>query len=322
MGPDGLDSSDLTKIAGKAVVGHVLHLRRRAGVRVPGGQGLRRGLQEEVRARTRSRSRPRRTTPPPSRSRPSRPPPRRGGKAAQPRAGLGAVRKSKHTGITGAVEFDEQGRPEEGALLRAAGGVRRPGEVGRQQGSEAADDRGAAAQEARSAPASARGEARAPPALSPLEVPGPMDFELLIGIFPQVLLDGLILGFMYALIALGYTMVYGVLEFINFAHSEIFIVGAFVGVEILLGLQGARAGSTSLPWSSCSSSSSWSGMVVSGGPRRHRRARRLPAAPQRAPPHPADLRHRRLVLPPGRHPALRVASGATPSTSSTRPWTR
>jgi len=45
------------------------------------------------------------------------------------------------------------------------------------------------------------------------------------------------LGFMYALIALGYTMVYGVLEFINFAHSEIFVLGAFVGVEILLLLE-------------------------------------------------------------------------------------
>src|SRR2546430_17245969 len=66
-----------------------------------------------------------------------------------------------------------------------------------------------------------------------------MDYPLLLGIFPQVLLDGIILGFMYALIALGYTMVYGVLEFINFAHSEIFIVGAFVGVEILLGLKSA-----------------------------------------------------------------------------------
>ena len=66
-----------------------------------------------------------------------------------------------------------------------------------------------------------------------------MDFDLLVGIFPQVLLDGLILGFMYALIALGYTMVYGVLEFINFAHSEIFVVGAFVGAEILLSLQSA-----------------------------------------------------------------------------------
>lgn len=66
-----------------------------------------------------------------------------------------------------------------------------------------------------------------------------MDVQTLIAIFPQVLLDGLVLGFMYALIALGYTMVYGVLEFINFAHSEIFIVGAFVGVEILLMLRAA-----------------------------------------------------------------------------------
>jgi branched-chain amino acid transport system permease protein len=68
-----------------------------------------------------------------------------------------------------------------------------------------------------------------------------MDVSLLFGIFPQVLLDGLTLGFMYALIALGYTMVYGVLEFINFAHSEIFIVGAFVGVEVLLGLKARSA---------------------------------------------------------------------------------
>jgi branched-chain amino acid transport system permease protein len=67
-----------------------------------------------------------------------------------------------------------------------------------------------------------------------------MDVGLLVGIFPQVLLDGILLGFMYALIALGYTMVYGVLEFINFAHSEIFIAGAFIGVEVLLGFQ--RAG--------------------------------------------------------------------------------
>jgi len=44
---------------------------------------------------------------------------------------------------------------------------------------------------------------------------------------------------MYALIALGYTMVYGVLEFINFAHSEIFVLGAFVGVEVLLLLESA-----------------------------------------------------------------------------------
>src|SRR5262249_23822318 len=74
-----------------------------------------------------------------------------------------------------------------------------------------------------------------------------MDLSLLLGILPQVLLDGLILGFMYALIALGYTMVYGVLEFINFAHSEIFIVGAFVGVVIMLGLKSAGL-LDGLPW--------------------------------------------------------------------------
>src|SRR2546427_177821 len=74
-----------------------------------------------------------------------------------------------------------------------------------------------------------------------------MDYPLLLGIFPQVFLDGIILGFMYALIALGYTMVYGVLEFINFAHSEIFIAGAFVGVEILLGLKSAGL-LDHLPW--------------------------------------------------------------------------
>jgi len=54
---------------------------------------------------------------------------------------------------------------------------------------------------------------------------------------PQVLIDGLTIGFVYAAIALGYTMVYGVLQFINFAHSEIFATGAFVGVEILIALK-------------------------------------------------------------------------------------
>lgn len=47
--------------------------------------------------------------------------------------------------------------------------------------------------------------------------------------FLQQLLNGLSLGAIYALIALGYTMVYGVLRFINFAHSDVFMVGAFIG---------------------------------------------------------------------------------------------
>jgi branched-chain amino acid transport system permease protein len=90
-----------------------------------------------------------------------------------------------------------------------------------------------------------------------------MDFELLIAIFPQVLLDGIILGFMYALIALGYTMVYGVLEFINFAHSEIFIFGAFVGVEILLGLKAVGVLEV-VPWVVILVGVLLAGMIASG----------------------------------------------------------
>jgi len=58
--------------------------------------------------------------------------------------------------------------------------------------------------------------------------------EFVVRTLPQVAIDGLTIGFLYAMIALGYTMVYGVLQLINFAHSEIFMVGAFVGVEIML----------------------------------------------------------------------------------------
>ncbi|MCC6232232.1 MAG: branched-chain amino acid ABC transporter permease [Verrucomicrobiales bacterium] len=54
--------------------------------------------------------------------------------------------------------------------------------------------------------------------------------------FLQQLLNGLALGAIYALIALGYTMVYGVLRFINFAHSDVFMVGAFAAYYISNGL--------------------------------------------------------------------------------------
>ncbi len=50
--------------------------------------------------------------------------------------------------------------------------------------------------------------------------------------FAQQLLNGLFLGSIYALIALGYTMVYGVLRFINFAHGDVFMLGAFSGLYL------------------------------------------------------------------------------------------
>ena len=48
--------------------------------------------------------------------------------------------------------------------------------------------------------------------------------------FAQQLVNGLQIGFVYALIALGYTMVYGIVRLINFAHGDVFMVGAFIGL--------------------------------------------------------------------------------------------
>jgi branched-chain amino acid transport system permease protein len=52
-------------------------------------------------------------------------------------------------------------------------------------------------------------------------------------IFIQQIINGLVLGSMYALIALGYTMVYGVLNLINFAHADVLMIGAMAGLTIL-----------------------------------------------------------------------------------------
>ncbi|MBY0555880.1 MAG: branched-chain amino acid ABC transporter permease [Burkholderiaceae bacterium] len=51
--------------------------------------------------------------------------------------------------------------------------------------------------------------------------------------FIQQIINGLVLGSMYALVALGYTMVYGVLNLINFAHGDVLMIGAMTGLTIL-----------------------------------------------------------------------------------------
>ena len=51
----------------------------------------------------------------------------------------------------------------------------------------------------------------------------------------QQLINGISLGSIYALIALGYTMVYGIIKLINFAHGEIFMIGAFIGYFSIAG---------------------------------------------------------------------------------------
>nr|WP_320190771.1 branched-chain amino acid ABC transporter permease [uncultured Desulfobacter sp.] len=57
--------------------------------------------------------------------------------------------------------------------------------------------------------------------------------------FIQQLINGLTLGGMYALIALGYTMVYGVIQLINFAHGEFFTAGGYIGAIVLAYLSGS-----------------------------------------------------------------------------------
>ena len=65
-----------------------------------------------------------------------------------------------------------------------------------------------------------------------------MNFSVLTSQFWSLLLSGISLGLIYVLIALGYTMVYGVLRLINFANSEIFMVGKFAVVFAETGLTG------------------------------------------------------------------------------------
>jgi len=59
--------------------------------------------------------------------------------------------------------------------------------------------------------------------------------------FIQLTVDGLTLGSVYALIALGYTLVYGVLKLLNFAHGDVFMVGTFVGYGVLQVLGGSSS---------------------------------------------------------------------------------
>ena len=75
--------------------------------------------------------------------------------------------------------------------------------------------------------------------------------------FLQQLVNGLAIGGIYALVALGYTMVYGVLKLINFAHGDLFTIGAYLGMTLFvsMGLAGkvpawAAVARTQMPLSS------------------------------------------------------------------------
>jgi branched-chain amino acid transport system permease protein len=67
-----------------------------------------------------------------------------------------------------------------------------------------------------------------------VELPLAIDTTL----FVQLTVNGLTLGSLYALIALGYSMVYGILQLLNFAHGDVYMVGAFIGYGVLSALGG------------------------------------------------------------------------------------
>jgi branched-chain amino acid transport system permease protein len=103
--------------------------------------------------------------------------------------------------------------------------------------------------------------------------------------FWTLLIGGLADGFIYALIALGYTLVYGVLRLINFAHSEVFMSGAFGGLFVLQNLIGSKqpAGLDSVGLVAVGTAAA---AVTGGAGGLRAREGRLPtsAPPQRAPP--------------------------------------
>ncbi len=65
-----------------------------------------------------------------------------------------------------------------------------------------------------------------------------MNFSVIGSQFPSLLLQGLALGMIYSLVSLGYTMVYGVLRLINFANSEVFMIGTFTTLYIQTNMLG------------------------------------------------------------------------------------
>jgi branched-chain amino acid transport system permease protein len=65
--------------------------------------------------------------------------------------------------------------------------------------------------------------------------------------FVQQLVNGLTLGSVYALLALGYSIVYGILQLLNFAHGEVYMMGSFAGYFVLTGLGGPASPAVPVP---------------------------------------------------------------------------
>src|SRR5262245_50828930 len=79
----------------------------------------------------------------------------------------------------------------------------------------------------------------------PIHVEGRTAISQLINQFWDLTISGLVIGSVYGLVAMGYTLVYGVLRLINFAHSEVFMVGTF-GALFAVSAMGITSGPDSI----------------------------------------------------------------------------
>ena len=127
---------------------------------------------------------------------------------------------------------------------------------------------------------------------------------------------GLTNGAVYALVALGYTLVYGILELINFAHGDVFMLGGMISGDDahLAASSGSRRRRRRARSSPRSLGSLAVAMVACGADQRDDRVRRVPAAARRAATRAADHRDRHVVHPPER----RDRAGRARATSRSR----
>ena len=122
--------------------------------------------------------------------------------------------------------------------------------------------------------------------------------------FLQQMVNGLTLGSVYAIVALGYTMVYGIIQLINFAHGEVVMIGAMVAYTVIVTLVGANTGLPPVVIVLLGTAGRHPGLH---GRRLHARTRRLSAVAPRAAPGAADHRDR-----PVDHPAAPGADHLEP----------
>ncbi|WP_437899872.1 ABC transporter substrate-binding protein [Sorangium sp. So ce124] len=138
-----------------------------------------------------------------------------------------AIRAIHHDGVTGAVSFDASGRRQNAAFVVLE---IRKGRFALVQG-----------------PAAPRADAAPSPPPRAAAEPGPpaRSTSRLSNALEQ-LLNALVIGSFYALVALGYSMVYGIMRMINFAHGDLYALGAFVGYSALALASGSFLGAGAL----------------------------------------------------------------------------